>query len=429
MLTGVHKANKTFLHGNMIQFERFTLSNGLKIIVHTDKSTPVVAFNLLYNVGARDEAPNRTGLAHLFEHLMFEGSENIPQFDSPLLLAGGENNAFTSNDITNYYITIPSQNLETAFWLESDRMRGLVFSEEKLSLQKDVVIEEYKQSYLNQPYGDVWLMLRPLAYKVHPYRWPTIGSEVSHIRDVSLAEARAFYSKYYAPNNAILSVCGNVDASEVLRLAEKWFGPIAPSDIQSKSIPSEPVQESFRLLEVKRDVPSDEIYITFHTGARLDADYYPSDLMTDILSSGKSSRLYQRLVQEQKLFSDANAYIMASMDPGLLVLSARLLPETNMEQAREALWAEINQMKGQLVPDTELRKVTNKLVANNTYSEISVLNKAMNLGYYELLGDANALNQLSERYLAVGSQSIRDFAQDVCVEENCSELHYYAEKA
>lgn len=427
-MTDVLYLNTTSLPGNMIHFEKFILPNGLRIIVHEDRSTSMAAFNLLYNVGARDEHPESTGLAHLFEHLMFEGSINIPQFDTPLLLAGGENNAFTSNDITNYYITIPAQNLETAFWLESDRMAGLAFSEEKLKLQQDVVVEEFRQSYLNQPYGDVWMLLRPLAYKVHPYRWPTIGREVDHIRNVSLEVVRDFFTRFYAPDNAILTVCGNVDAKQVYRLAQKWFGPIPPSGRLQKNIPSEPAQTEHRLQEVHRDVPSDEIYLAFHMAPRLHPDYYVSDLVTDILASGRSARLYQRLVKEKQLFSDANAYIMGSIDPGLLITSGKLNPGISMAAAREALWNELEEIALQKISDEELQKVKNKLVANNTYSEISVLNKAINLAHYELLGDANILNELTDAYMQVQKQDLSRFATNCFVKENCSELHYYANK-
>ncbi|MFM9026621.1 MAG: M16 family metallopeptidase, partial [Bacteroidota bacterium] len=309
----------------MIRFSRHVLSNGLPLIVHEDPSTPLATVNLLYKVGARDEDPKRTGFAHLFEHLMFGGSVNIPEYDSPLQLAGGDNNAFTNNDITNYYCTLPANNLETAFWLESDRMLSLAFSEKSLDVQRQVVVEEFKQRYLNQPYGDVWLLLRPLAYKVHPYQWATIGKEVSHIEEATLQDVRDFFFKYYTPDNAVLVVAGGVKEGSVVELAEKWFGGIQRNIASRPPYPAEPRQQEERRLTVKRDIPFDALYMAFHACSRLDDDFYATDLMTDILSRGKSSRLYNVLVKEKKLFSDVSAYLTGDFDKGLVVVEGKLL--------------------------------------------------------------------------------------------------------
>ena len=410
----------------MVNFERFVLENGLRVIVHSDTSTPMVALNILYNVGARDEEPEKTGFAHLFEHLMFGGSVNIPKYDTPLENAGGENNAFTNNDITNYYLTIPKQNLELAFWLESDRMLDLAFSEKSLEVQRNVVIEEFRQSYLNQPYGDVWLLLRPLAYKVHPYRWSTIGKEIAHIENATMEDVRSFYKRYYNPNNAILTVAGNVTIDEIRPLAEKWFGPIARGPGQKRNLPAEPVQEEVRSLSVERPVPFDGIYKAYHMCSRKDARYHTTDLISDILSNGNSSRLYSRLVKQQKLFSDLHAYITGDIDEGLFIFTGKLVKGVSMEQAEQALNHEIETIRETAVDPEELTKVKNKIESNLEFSEISVLNKAMNLSFSELLGDANLINLEKEQYGRVTAEMITAVARDMFRPENCSTLYYYS---
>src|SRR5574344_326563 len=363
----------------MIEFQKYTLKNGLKVIVHTDTSTPMVAVNVIYNVGARDENPEKTGFAHLFEHLMFGGSVNIPDYDTPLQKVGGENNAFTSNDITNYYLTVPAANSEPGFWLESDRMLELDFSEKSLEVQRNVVVEEFKQRYLNQPYGDVYPLMNSLAYKIHPYSWPTIGKDISHIQNATLDDVKEFFYKHYAPNNAVLVVSGNVDADEALRLAEKWFGDIPRRDVPEKNIPAEPVQTEFRSQTVERDVPYDAIYLSFHMDRKLGDDYYATDLLSDILSSGNSSRLYRKLIVEEGLFSELDAYISGDVDPGLFSVAGKLIEGVTMEQAENAIWDELRKMKEALVDAVELQKVINKVEANLIYSEIGYLNKAMAL--------------------------------------------------
>ena len=410
----------------MINFERFELDNGLKVIVHQDKSTPIVAFNLLYDVGARDEDPSRTGFAHLFEHLMFGGSVNISDYDEVVEKSGGQNNAFTSNDITNYYITLPKDNLEQAFRLESDRMLSLAFTPKSLEVQRQVVIEEFKQNYLNQPYGDIHLLLRPLAYKEHPYQWPTIGKEVSHIEEASMEEVKAFFYKHYAPNNAILVVAGDVEVDEIKAFSEKWFAPIERREVAVRNLPKEPRQEKARTLKVERDVPVDVIYKAFHICARTDNDFYATDLMSDILSRGNSSRLYNRLVKEQKLFSDIDAFIGGELDESLFYFAGKLAPGVNMQQAEAGIDVEIEKLRLELVGDQELRKVKNKAESAHMFSELNVLNKAMNLATSELMGDANLANKQIEFYEAVTAENIRAIAQDVFRKENSNTLYYHA---
>jgi zinc protease len=410
----------------MISFERFTLSNGLRVIVHEDPTTPMAVVNILYDVGARDEDPEQTGFAHLFEHLMFGGSVNIPSYDEPLQRVGGENNAFTSNDITNYYITLPAVNIETAFWLESDRMLSLAFSEKSLEVQRNVVCEEFKQRYLNQPYGDVWLKLRPLAYKTHPYRWATIGKSLDHIENATIDHVKAFFKKYYNPSNAIMVVGGDVKAGEIRKLAEKWFGSIPAVNKPVRNLPAEDVQTEERKETVKANVPLNAIYKVFHMPARKDDAYYAADLISDILSRGNSSRLFRNLLKEQKLFSEINAYLTGSLDKGLFVIEGKPLPEVAIETAEAAIWAELDRMKTEKAADSELIKVKNKIESTMVFSEMSLLDKAMNLAYFELLGDAGQVNSEVSRYLAVSAGDIRRVAGDIFRRENSSTLYYLA---
>jgi zinc protease len=412
----------------MIKFERFTLKNGLKVIVHKDESTPIVAFNLLYDVGARDENEEQTGFAHLFEHLMFGGSINIPNFDEPLQKVGGTNNAFTSNDITNYYITLPKDNLETAFWLESDRMLSLAFTEKSLEVQRSVVIEEFKQNYLNQPYGDVWLLLRPLAYHKHPYKWTTIGKEISHIENVSMEDVKSFFYKHYLPNNAILTVAGNIDLEEIKLLTKKWFEDIPSGNVPNRNLPKEPKQVEERRLKVERDVPANAIYKAYHMCNKTHRDYYATDLLSDILSLGKSSRLYISLVKEHKLFSEISAYISGSHDEGLLTVSGKLLNGVSFDDAENAILKELEKIKSDKVNENELNKVKNKIESTTQFSETSVLNKAMNLSFAELLGDANDVNLEVENYLKVTSKDVNRLANEILNESNCSTLIYSKQK-
>ena len=408
----------------MVSFKRFKLDNGLTVLVHEDHSTAMAVVNILYKVGARDELPEQTGFAHLFEHLMFGGSVNIPSYDAPLQLVGGENNAFTSNDITNYYLTLPANNLETAFWLESDRMLSLAFSEKSLEVQRQVVIEEFKQRYLNQPYGDVWLKLRPLAYKKHPYRWATIGKEISHIEDAQMEDVKNFFKQYYSPNNAVMVVAGDVDYDQVKSLSEKWFADIPRGEEVVRSLPIEPQQEEERREEVMADVPVDSIYIVFHGPARLDKDYQTMDLISDILSRGSSSRLYRTLVKDTPFFSEINAYVMGSIDPNLFVIEGKILNGISLADAELAIWNQLELIKEELVDEEELQKVKNKIESTLLFSELSILDKAMNLAYYEAISDADDYNKEVNKYLNVSADDIKTLAQSIFVKENSSTLLY-----
>ncbi|MES2063783.1 MAG: pitrilysin family protein [Bacteroidota bacterium] len=411
----------------MVKFNRFTLDNGLRVIVHEDNTTPMAVLNILYDVGARDEDPGQTGFAHLFEHLMFGGSVNIPNYDGPLQRVGGENNAFTSNDITNYYITLPSANLETAFWLESDRMLSLAFSEKSLEVQRNVVIEEFKQRYLNQPYGDVWLKLRPMVYKKHPYRWATIGKTIKHIEDAKIEDVKAFFKKHYNPQNAIMVVGGDVKTDDIKAMAEKWFGPIPAGDKYIRNLPQEPAQNDERRETVTAKVPLNDVYIAFQMEGRLDDSYYAVELMSDILSRGNSSRLYRSLVKDKPLFSEVHAYITGSLDTGMFVLEGKPLEGVSIEQAEQALWQEVEKLKTEDVPADELTKVKNKTESTLVFSEMSLLDKAMNLAFYELMGNAGNFNHESERFLAVTAQQIKEHANLIFRKENSSTLVYLAQ--
>ena len=412
----------------MIKIDKFQLENGLKVIVHQDKSTPLACINILYDVGSRDENPNQTGFAHLFEHLMFGGSINIPNYDEPLQRVGGENNAFTTNDITNYHLTLPSENIETGFWLESDRMLSLAFSEKSLEVQRNVVIEEFKQRYLNQPYGDVWLLLRPMAYKVHPYSWDTIGKEISHIENANMEDVKTFFNNFYSPNNATMVVAGNVEFENIKLLSEKWFGPIKKGPDNKRKLAQEPEQKEARSLTVERDVPVDAIYKVYHICSRYDKEYYAIDLISDVLSQGNSSRLHNTLIKDKKLFSDIHAYVMSDFDKGLFVISGKLADGISMEQADNAINEELQKLKSEFITLDELTKVKNKMEASHVFGEVDVLNKATNLAVSELLGDAGMINKEVEKYLSVTAEEINEQSNIIFKNENCSTLYYKSNK-
>lgn len=412
----------------MIQFKEFTLDNGLQVIVHEDHTSPMAVLNILYNVGSRDEEEAHTGFAHLFEHLMFSGSKNIPVYDEPLQRVGGENNAFTSPDITNYYLSLPAQNIETGFWLESDRMLELAFSENGLEVQRKVVVEEFKQNYLNQPYGDVWLKLRPLAYKEHPYKWATIGKEIAHIEDATMDIVKNFFRKHYSPNNAILVVAGNITFERAKELTEKWFGPIPAGEKYERSIKPEPPQTEPRVLEVSADVPLSAIYKAYHMPARTHQDYYAVDLISDILGRGKSSRLYEQLVKEQQLFNSIGASVSGSLENGLLIIQGKLKEGVDLEVANAAIEKITHELMEQKIEEQELNKVKNQAEATIVFSEIELLNRAMNLAYSKLQGDANLINLEGEKVQAVTPDDMLRCAKQVLHPNNCSTLLYKAEK-
>jgi zinc protease len=389
-----------------MRINRYKLDNGLRIIHTQIKSTQMVALNILYNVGSKDEHPDHTGFAHLFEHLMFGGSVHIPNYDIPLQKAGGENNAFTNNDYTNYYLTVPAQNVEIGFWLESDRMLGLRFNQRSLDVQRNVVIEEFKERHLNAPYGDVPHIIRPMAYKVHPYQWPTIGKDISHIANATLPEVRSFFYHYYAPNNAILSVTGNISFEKVIELSEKWFGSIPRRHVPRRRIIVEPEQKEERRQIVERNVPIDALYITYHMCDRKHPDYYAFDILSDILSNGTSSRLIRRLVKEQQLFTSLDCYITGSIDAGLFQISGKLAKHISLEQGEAGIRQEIESLRKDVVSPQELEKVKNKFESEHIFGQISYLNIAMNLAYFELCGKAeNLLNEVA-RYRSVTQEQL-----------------------
>lgn len=408
----------------MVHFEKFELENGLRVLVHPDATTPMAVVNVLYDVGARDENPEQTGFAHLFEHLMFGGSIHIPSYDEPLQMAGGENNAYTTNDLTNYYCQLPMENIETALWLESDRMLSLAFDPTSLDVQKKVVVEEFKEHYINKPYGDVWHKIRELSYHVHPYRWMTIGKELKHIEDATLENVKEFFYKHYNPRNAILAIGGNISLSRAKELAEKWFGDIPAGEKYVRNIPQEPVQDQPNFSEVSADVPFDALYKSWHISSRFDPNYYVADLITEILGNGSSSRLYQALVKEQQLFSSISCSHTGSIDPGILLISGKLIEGVSIEKGEEAINKELEKFKNEIVEETELQKVKNRVESLLAFEDLSLMNRVNNLANYELLENANLINEELEFYQQVTSEQIKQQSNLIFNDNNCSTLYY-----
>ena len=408
----------------MLQINKHTLANGLKLVHNRDVSTQMVALNVLYQVGARDEHPDHTGFAHLFEHLMFGGSQNIPDYDTPLQLAGGENNAWTNNDITNYYLTVPKQNVEIGFWLESDRMLCLDFSSKSLEVQRGVVMEEFKQRCLNRPYGDTGHLLRPLVYKEHPYQWPTIGKELNHIAQATLQEVEDFFFSFYAPNNAILAVTGNITFEEAVRLAEKWFGSIPRRELKKRNLPAEPQQTEERRLTVERNVPIESLYMAFRMCDRMHPDYYGYDILSDILSNGRSSRLIQHLVHDRQIFSSIDAHISGSIDAGLFHITGKPANGVSLEDAEKAVWEELQIISNELIDEEELEKVKNKFESTQIFGNLNYLNVATNLAWFEMLSRAEDMDKEVENYRAVTSQQLMDVARKAFTRTNYSVLIY-----
>ena len=409
----------------MIAYDRFVLDNGLRVLVHPDTTTPMAVVNVMYDVGARDESPDQTGFAHLFEHLMFGGSVNIKDYDEPLQKAGGENNAYTTNDLTNYYCQLPAGNLETAFWLESDRMLSLAFSKRSLDVQRKVVCEEFKEHYINKPYGDVWHKMRELAYTTHPYRWMTIGKNLQQIKETKLEDVKNFFFKHYTPANAILVVSGNVTTEQVKTLAQTWFAPIAPGEKYNRNLPHEPKQTAPRVLDIYADVPLDAFYKTWHMDARLDQGYYVTELMTEILGGGQSSRLYQSLVKEKQIFSNIDCYHFGSTDTGLLAIEGKLVRGRKMEEAERAIEEELGKIKSSLVSKTELQKVKNKTESSIAFEDMTIMNRANSLAYYELLGNAGLMNEELGKYQAITAEEILKHSQQIFDENNSNTMRYY----
>jgi len=413
----------------MITFQRFVLENGLRVLVHEDNSTPMAVINVLYDVGARDENPAQTGFAHLFEHLMFGGSINIPDYDGPLQKAGGENNAYTTNDLTNYYCQVPVQNIETAFWLESDRMLSLAFSEKSLSVQRKVVCEEFKEHYINKPYGDLWHKMRSLAYSVHPYRWMTIGKELKHVEDAKIEDVKAFFKKHYCPANAILVVAGPMPAAEVMVLVEKWFGSIPMGEKYVRNLPVEPPQTEAHRLTINANVPVDAFVKTWHMSGRLQDGYYVADLLTEILGGGGSSRLFQALVKEQQLFSGIDCYHYGSVDPGLFTIEGKLVKGVDMAKAEAAVMEQIERIKNEWVSEQELQKVKNKTESVMAFEDMGITSRAGSLAFYELLGDANLMNTELEKYYAVTQADLCNYSKILFAETNSNTVWYLSQQS
>ena len=408
----------------MVHYNRFVLENGLRVLVHEDSSTPMAVVNVMYDVGAKDEDPAKTGFAHLFEHLMFGGSIHIPDYDEPLQRAGGENNAYTTNDLTNYYCSLPAENIETAFWLESDRMLSLAFSKKSLEVQRKVVCEEFKEHYINKPYGDLWFKMRELAFTTHPYKWMTIGKELSHVENATIDDVKAFFHKHYNPANAILVVAGNVTTEQVKGLAEKWFGPIPQGEKYNRNLPQEPKQTAAKFLEVTADVPLDSLVKTWHIDARLDKGYYVADLITEILGGGGSSRMYQALVKEKQLFSSLDCYHFGSIDKGLLAIEGKLVKGVKIEDADKAVCEQLQKIQADLIEDSELQKVKNKTESIIAFEDMSIMSRASSLANYELLGDANLMNTELERYQAITVEDIREYSRIIFDDNNSNTLYY-----
>jgi zinc protease len=412
----------------MIEFKEFTIANGLRVIVHEDPTVQIAVLNILYDVGSRDEKPDKTGFAHLFEHLMFGGSINISSYDEPLQKVGGENNAFTNTDITNYYLTVPATNLETGFWLESDRMLSLSFDPQVLEVQQKVVVEEFKQRYLNQPYGDVWLKLRPLCYQAHPYQWATIGKEISHIENATMDDVRNFFFQYYVPANAILVVAGNVSVDQVRALTEKWFGSIPSPKAPERRLPEEQKQKVKRTLKIEADVPASALYKAYHMPGRFEKDYFAVDLMSDVLARGHSSRLYQKLVKEKEVFTSISSFTMGSIDPGLLVINGRVKDGIDLQDAEQEIDVLVEEIVSKQVTDAELEKVKNQAYSTLEFGEVEVMNRAMNLAFSKLSGATNYINEEKEQIESVTLPDIQSAAKKVLREENSNVLYYKAKR-
>ncbi|MEY5000726.1 MAG: hypothetical protein RLZZ211_762 [Bacteroidota bacterium] len=411
----------------MIAFERFTLANGLRVLFHKEPSTPMAVVNVLYDVGARDENPKQTGFAHLFEHLMFGGSVHIPDFDAPLQAAGGQSNAFTSNDITNYYDVLPAQNLDTALWLESDRMLSLAFTPKSLEVQRQVVIEEFKQRYLNQPYGDAWLHLRPLAYQKHPYRWATIGKNIKHIADATMDDVRAFFKKHYHPGNAILCIVGNFELEQIKEKVQHYFGEIPTQVKTERQLPGEPIQKRFRQKVISSKVPADSFYYAFQMGKRLDQDYYLADLLSDHLGNEKTGLLFTELQRNKRLVSEVTAYITGSIDNGLFVITGKINPKRSLGELDDALWPLLEKYKTKQMSKSALKELILKLRTAKAFQDQGLLSRAMSLSFFELLGSAALINEESARFEHITTSELQNYAQQLFDKNRCSLLQIQAQ--
>ena len=407
-----------------IDFEFFTLDNGLRVILHLDPNSNVVTTNVLYSVGSRDENPDCTGLAHFFEHLMFSGTKNHSNFDSFLEKVGAQNNAFTSSDITNYYITIPSNNLEHALYIESDRMLNLNVTQKNLDVQKNVVIEEFKQIYLNQPYGDLHLLLRAASYNYHPYNWCPIGKEISHIEKFNLDIANQFYKNFYSPSNAVLVVAGNINFDKTKKMISNHFSSIPFRKVERSKYLFEPQKNEKIQLKIKRDVPSKCIVLAFHMSGRLDNNFYVSKLISYILSSGVSSRMHNNLVMKEKIFSKIQTYLGEDFDASLFYVKGFLNDDIDYSFAEEAIFNELNSLSSSLINEDELNKVQKKNESSLYFSLLSNSNKAIDLAVGEILGNPNLINEDFINFKAVSIYDICEEAKKIFRKSNCTSLYY-----
>lgn len=408
----------------MISYEKLVLQNGLTVLMHEDKNTPIASISVLYKVGSRDEHPEKTGFAHLFEHLMFGGSINIPDYDGVMQRAGGENNAYTNHDYTHFFTTLPAINIETALWLESDRMLELMLQKEVLDVQKKVVVEEFYETCLNLPYGDVWHELSALNYEKHPYKWPTIGVHPSHIEKANLTDVKKFYNKYYHPGNAILVIAGPISIKRMKELAMKWFNDIPSGKTIKKNYSSEPLKKEARHKQSQAEVPVDAIYMTFPCPARADKAFYSVDLLSDIFSNGPSSRLIHRLTRENKYFNQIDCYVTGDFDPGLIVFEGRPTEKISLRDAEEIISKEINDLKNQLIESAELQKWKNKAESTLVLSEMGIQSKSMNLGFFEALGNADLMNAESKIYQSLTAEEIQQAAKEWLRDDQKSVLTY-----
>jgi predicted Zn-dependent peptidase len=414
----------------LIPYETYQLKNGLTVVLHHDPKRTVVAVNVLYKVGSRNDPPGRTGFAHLFEHLMFGGSENVPDFDEALQLAGGENNAVTGADQTLYYDILPADNVETALWLEADRMARLKLDQKSLDTQKKVVVEEFKETCLEEPYGDLYHHLNDLVYKVHPYRWPVIGDRFEHIEDASLEDVRNFYYTYYRPDNAILAIAGGYDNSLIRSQIEKWFGDISPSGPEHRQpeLPEEPEQTETRRKEVVADVPSPVIYLSYRTPARMHPDFPAIDILCFLLGGGRSSLLYRRLVRDGDLFAEVSASHNDGLDSGSVMIDARPDEDADYDEARAALFTTVEEFVQKGVTEPQLAKVMNRLEQHNHFKSINISSRASELAFYAALGKPELINSELEQYLAVTVADVNRVARSYLRPESLSEVDYFCEE-
>lgn len=409
----------------MINIARHQLSNGLRVVHSKNAASGMVAVNLLYKAGSRNEQYEHTGLAHLVEHLMFGGSEAVKNFDHVMQEAGGENNAWTSNDITNYYELLPVQNIETALWVEADRMRNLLLTDKSVEVQRNVVCEEFKQRCLNTPYGDSGHLLRGMVYRIHPYRWPVIGKALSDIEQMPKEVIQSFYEQYYVPENAILSIVGNIDSDKAFSLVEKWFGDLSNETAkQSRFIPEEPKQCESREFRVVKDVPRDMLVMAFRMCGRCGGSYEACDLISDILSNGRSSRMFRNIYAKGTLVSSIDASISGDLDSGMFIIKSQLLPGVGFQAVERAIREETDRLISEGVGNWELEKTLNRFESNQLFANLNNEERASNLAYYEMLGDANLINSEVGKYRGITSRRISEVAARLFADDNCSTLYY-----